>query len=184
MIWFKHPLSDVQSENIGNDTRVWQYAVILKGATIGNNCNINCHTFIENDVVIGDGVTLKSGVFIWDGIRIDNNVFIGPNATFVNNSYPRSQQYPDKHIGAHICKGVSIGANATIMGDITIGESAMIGAGSMVTKDVPPFTLWFGNPAKQKGFVTAEGIILNHEMIDTKTGNEYYFENNQLLKKV
>ena len=144
-----HPLSDVQSKNIGKGTRVWQYAVILADAVIGEDCNINCHTFIENDVIIGNNVTVKSGVFLWDGIRIEDNVFIGPNVTFVNDKFPRSKQYPEAFQQTVIKKGASLGANATILGGITIGENAMIGAGAVVTKDVPANTLWVGNPAKQ-----------------------------------
>jgi len=183
MNWFKHPLSDVQSDKIGKDTRVWQFSVILKNATVGENCNINCHTFIENDVVLGNNVTLKSGVYLWDGIRVEDDVFIGPNATFVNNPYPRSLKYPDKHVGAYICRGASIGANATIMGNITIGEFAMIGAGSVVTKNIRSNTIWYGNPATHKGFVTNDGLILDLNMMDTKTGDEYFFENNRIVKK-
>ena len=144
-----HPLADVQSKNIGKDTRVWQYAVILPGAQIGENCNINCHTFIENDVVIGNNVTVKAGVFLWDGIRVEDDVFIGPNVTFVNDKYPRSKQYPEEFQKTVINKGASLGANATILGGITIGENAMIGAGAVVTKNVPANTVWAGNPAKQ-----------------------------------
>ena len=144
-----HPLSDVQSKNIGQNTSVWQYAVILSGAVIGDNCNINCHTFIENDVTIGNNVTVKSGVFLWDGVVVEDNVFIGPNVTFVNDKFPRSKQYPDSFQKTVIRKGASLGANATILGGITIGENAMIGAGSVVTKDVPANTLWVGNPARQ-----------------------------------
>lgn len=144
-----HPLSDVQSKDIGENTSVWQYAVILPGATIGNNCNINCHTFIENDVKIGNNVTIKAGVFLWDGIIIEDNVFIGPNVSFVNDKFPRSKQYPEEFQKTVIRKGASLGANATILGGITIGENAMIGAGAVVTKDVPANTLWVGNPAKQ-----------------------------------
>ena len=143
-----HSLADVQSENIGKDTFVWQYTVILKEAIIGNNCNINCQVFIENDVIIGDNVTIKPGVQIWDGLRIENNVFIGPNVTFTNDRYPRSKQYPEEFQQTLIEKGASIGANATILGGITIGENALIGAGSVVTKDVPANELWVGNPAK------------------------------------
>lgn len=144
-----HPLADVQTSNIGADTRIWQYAVILPGAVIGKNCNINCHTFIENDVVIGDNVTVKSGVFLWDGVRLEDNVFVGPNATFVNDKYPRSKKYPDSFQQTVVKSGASIGANATILGGIIIGENAMIGAGSVVTKDVPANTIWVGNPARQ-----------------------------------
>lgn len=146
---FIHPLADVQTSSIGHGTRFWQYSVVLKGAVVGINCNINCHTFIENDVIVGNNVTLKSGVFLWDGIRVEDDVFIGPNATFINDIHPRSKQYPESFALTIIKKGASIGANATIMGGITIGENAMIGAGTMVLKDVPPNTVWVGNPAKQ-----------------------------------
>jgi UDP-2-acetamido-3-amino-2,3-dideoxy-glucuronate N-acetyltransferase len=144
---FIHPLADVQSENIGEDTTIWQFVVILKQAKIGKNCNINCHTFIENDVIIGDNVTVKCGVYLWNGMRIEDNVFIGPNATFTNDKYPRSKQYPDKFQPIIIRKGASIGANSTILDGIVIGENAIIGAGSVVTKNVPAGELWFGNPA-------------------------------------
>jgi len=144
-----HNMSDVKSENIGNGTVVWQFVVILPNAIIGNNCNINCHTFIENDVVIGDNVTIKSGVFVWDGIRIGNNVFIGPNVTFTNDKYPRSKQYPTDFQKTIIEDGASIGANATILGGITIGQNALVGAGSVVTKNIPANELWVGNPAKK-----------------------------------
>lgn len=172
MNYFVHNSADVKTNKIGEGSRIWQYVVILDQAIIGQHCNINCHTFIENDVVIGNCVTLKSGVYLWDGIRIEDNVFIGPNATFVNNTYPRSQQYPPKHIGVRIEKGASIGANATIMGNITIGEYAMIGAGSLVTHDVPAFQLWHGNPARHKGYVTPDGEIINLEM-KSKSGETY-----------
>lgn len=144
-----HPLSDVQTTNIGENTLVWQYTVILKDAAIGNNCNINCQVFIENDVVIGNNVTVKPGVQLWDGIRIEDNVFIGPNVTFTNDRYPRSKQYPEEFQQTIVKEGASIGANATILGGITIGEHALIGAGSVVTKNVPANELWVGNPAKK-----------------------------------
>ena len=144
-----HPLADVQSKQIGNNTYVWQFVVILPNAIIGENCNINCHCFIENEVMIGNNVTIKSGVYLWDGIRIEDNVFIGPNATFVNDKFPRSKKYPESFLPTIIKCGASIGANATILGGITIGENAMIGAGAVVTKNIPPNTLWVGNPAKQ-----------------------------------
>ncbi len=144
-----HPLSDVQTVNIGIDTLVWQFSVILKDAVIGNNCNINCQVFIENDVFIGDYVTIKPGVQIWDGLRIEDDVFIGPNVTFTNDRYPRSKQYPEEFQQTIIRKGASIGANATILGGITIGENAMIGAGSVVTKNVPANELWVGSPARK-----------------------------------
>ncbi len=143
-----HFTADVQSTNIGERTTVWQFSVILPGAVIGQDCNINCHTFIENDVKIGNRVTIKSGVFIWDGIEIEDDVFIGPNATFVNDKYPRSKHYPKEFQRTKICEAASIGANATIMGGITIGKHALVGAGSVVTKDVPAYAMVYGNPAK------------------------------------
>jgi UDP-2-acetamido-3-amino-2,3-dideoxy-glucuronate N-acetyltransferase len=148
---FIHENAEVQTGSIGEKTRVWQYSVILEGASIGNNCNINSHCFLENDVVVGDNVTIKSGVQLWDGITIEDNVFIGPNVTFTNDKYPRSKIYPERFSRTLVKKGASLGANATILGGITIGENAMIGAGSVVTHDVPAGELWFGNPARKQG---------------------------------
>ncbi|MGM5630102.1 acyltransferase [Apibacter raozihei] len=154
-----HPTAEVQTENVGEGTQIWQYSVILKHATIGANCNINFNVFIENDVKIGDNVTIKSGVQLWDGIEIDDNVFIGPNVTFTNDLIPRSKRYPEKFIRTKIEKGASIGANSTIVAGNNIGAYSLIGAGSVITKDVPPYTVWYGNPAKQKGVISKEGII-------------------------
>lgn len=154
-----HPTADVQTVNIGEDTYVWQFCVILKGAKIGKNCNINCQVFIENDVIIGNNVTIKSGVQIWDGVRIDDNVFIGPNVTFTNDLIPKSKVYPERFEQTIIQKGASIGANATIIAGNTIGENALIGAGAVVTKNIPANTVWFGNPAKQKGIIDVHGVI-------------------------
>ncbi|OBU23515.1 N-acetyltransferase [Photobacterium aquimaris] len=143
-----HSLSDVQSKNIGKNTRVWQFSVILKGAIIGDDCNICAHTLIENDVVIGSNVTIKSGVYLWDNIRIDDDVFIGPCVAFTNDKNPRSKQYPEKYLQTIIKKGASIGANATILPGLVLGEYCMVGAGSVVTKSVPPYSVVVGNPAK------------------------------------
>ena len=143
-----HPLADVQTENIGANTSVWQFCVILKEAQIGNDCNINCQVFIENDVMIGDNVTIKPGVQIWDGVTLEDNVFVGPNVTFTNDLMPRSKVYPEKFEKTVVKKGASIGANATIIAGNTIGENALIGAGSVVTKDIPANEVWVGNPAK------------------------------------
>jgi len=142
-----HQFADVQSEYIAEDTRIWQFVVILPKAQIGSNCNICAHCFIENDVHIGDNVTIKNGVYLWDGITIENNVQIGPNVTFTNDKYPRAKQ-PFILQRTVIKKNASIGAASVILGGITIGENALIGAGSVVTKDVPNNELWFGNPAK------------------------------------
>jgi len=145
---FIHPLSDVATADIGEGTRVWQYAVILKNARIGKDCNICAHTLIEGDVIVGDRVTVKSGVFIWDGTRIEGDVFIGPNATFTNDMYPRSKHYPEQFSGITVRKGASIGANATILPGLEIGEGAMVGAGAVVTKNVPAHVVVVGNPAR------------------------------------
>ena len=148
---FIHDTADVQATNIGEETKIWQYSVVLGGAKIGSNCNINAHCFIENDVIIGDNVTVKCGVYIWDGITIEDNVFIGPCVAFTNDKYPRSKVYPEEYARTTIKRNASIGANATILCGKTIGENAMIGAGSMVTKDVPDGELWYGNPAECHG---------------------------------
>lgn len=154
-----HALADVQSSNIGNDTQIWQFAIILKGATIGKNCNINCHTFIENEVKIGDRVTVKSGIYIWDGITIEDDVFLGPNVTFVNDKYPRSKNYPEAFQNTRVEKFASIGAAATILGGVQIGEYALVGAGSVVTKNIPAYSLVIGNPARIVGKVDKTGTV-------------------------
>lgn len=176
-----HPLADVQSDNIGDDTFIWQFCVILKGARIGRNCNINCMVFIENDVTIGDNVTIKPGVQIWDGITIEDNVFIGPNVTFTNDLNPRSKLHNKPFSKTIIKKGASIGANATIVAGNIIGEHALIGAGSVITKDVPPYHLFYGNPATHKGYITEAGEIISLGLKD-KNGNSYCFVDNKLNK--
>ena len=142
-----HPLSDVHSVNIGDGTRIWQYCVVLELAKIGKDCNICSHCFIENDVKIGNNVTIKNGVYLWDGITIEDNVQIGPNVTFTNDKYPRAKQ-PFELQRTIVKKNSSIGAATTILGGVTIGENAMVGAGSIVTKDIPADELWVGSPAK------------------------------------
>jgi UDP-2-acetamido-3-amino-2,3-dideoxy-glucuronate N-acetyltransferase len=144
-----HKLADVHTSNIPDNTRVWQFVVILAGAEIGENCNICSQCFIENRVKIGNNVTIKNGVYLWDGITIEDNVQIGPNVTFTNDKYPRAKQdFELQH--TLIKKGASIGAGSVILGGVTIGENAMIGAGSVVTKDIPSNELWYGNPAEFK----------------------------------
>lgn len=157
-----HPLSDVQTNNIGKDTNVWQFCVILPNAKIGNNCNICANTFIENDVTIGDDVTIKCGVQIWDGIKIGNNVFIGPNVTFTNDLIPRSKHNWCK-VETIVEEGATIGANSTIIGGHHLGKYCFIGAGSVVTKDVPANTVWMGNPARMTGYITDDGTIIDKE---------------------
>ena len=142
-----HPLSDCINSNIPESTNIWQFTVILPGAIIGENCNICSHCFIENRVRIGNNVTIKAGVKIWDGVTIEDNVFIGANVSFTNDIYPRSKEHDKEFFQTKVCKGASIGANAVMVPGIVIGEKAMVGAGSVVTKDVPANEVWAGNPA-------------------------------------
>jgi len=179
--YFYHKLSDVQSTKIGENTSIWQFVVILKEALIGVNCNINAHVFIENDVVIGNNVTIKSGVQIWDGITLEDNVFIGPNVTFTNDLIPRSKQYPASFAKSIIKEGASIGANATIIAGNEIGSYAMVGAGAVVTKNVGSNELWVGNPAKQIGFVTNNGEILDLELKSKKNKKKYCWNKGELI---
>jgi UDP-2-acetamido-3-amino-2,3-dideoxy-glucuronate N-acetyltransferase len=178
-----HKLSDVQTENIGENTYVWQFTVILKGAIIGSNCNINANCFIENDVIINNNVTVKSGVQLWDGITLEDNVFIGPNVSFTNDLVPRSKVYPTSFEKTIIRHHASIGANSTIIAGNEIGEYSLIGAGSVVTKTVPPYTVWYGNPATHKGYITKDGILLNLELVDTKNCQSYILVNNEPIEK-
>lgn len=143
-----HHLAEVQTDKIGENTSVWQFCVILKNAQIGDYCNINCNVFIENEVVIGDHVTIKPGVQIWDGITLEDHVFIGPNVTFTNDHFPTSQNKEFKLRKTIVKAGASIGANATILGGVIVGENSLVGAGSVVTKDIPANEVWVGNPAK------------------------------------
>lgn len=147
MPFYEHPQALVETDNIGVGTRIWAFAHVLPGAVIGADCNICDHVFIENDVVIGDRVTIKCGVQIWDGLRLEDDVMVGPNATFTNDLFPRSKQ-PFELQTTYVRKGASIGANATILSGIEIGEWAMVGAGAVVTKNVPPYAVVVGNPAR------------------------------------
>jgi acetyltransferase-like isoleucine patch superfamily enzyme len=160
---FIHPLSDVQSKNIGEGTRIWQFSVVLPGARIGASCNICSNVFIENAVVVGDRVTVKCGVQLWDGIHISDDVFIGPNVTFTNDPFPRSRKRLAEFARTVINQGASIGANATILPGLSIGRAAMIAAGAVVTRDVPPYAIVKGNPARISGYthdyVTAASAI-------------------------
>ncbi len=165
-----HEKAEVQTNNIGTNTYVWQHAIILAGAIIGENCNINCHTFIENEVVIGNNVTIKSGVYLWDGIMIENNVFVGPNVTFTNDKYPKSKSYPEQFQKTIIKESASIGAGAIILGGIEIGTNALVGAGALVTKNVPPFAIVIGNPAKVVGYINKDGSKM-------KKLDNYYISN-------
>ena len=158
MPYNKHPTAIVETEHIGSGTQVWAFVHILPGARIGADCNLCDHVFVENEVVVGDRVTIKSGVQLWDGVRIEDDVFIGPNVTFTNDPFPRSKKYPSNYETTLIQKGASIGANATLLPGITVGQNAMVGAGAVVTKNVPPNAILFGNPAKITGYVSASRL--------------------------
>src|SRR5436190_12565237 len=153
MTYFKHPTALVESPLVGEGTRIWAFSHVLPGAKIGRDCNICDHTFIENQVVIGDRVTIKCGVQVWDGVRLEADVFVGPNATFTNDHSPRSKQYLPAPLETVVESGASIGANATILPGIRIGERAIVGAGAVVTHSVPANAIVMGNPAQITGYV-------------------------------
>lgn len=152
--WSCHPQALVESEQIGAGTRIWAFAHVLPGARIGADCNICDHVFIENEVVLGDRVTVKNGVQIWDGVTLEDDVFVGPNATFTNDPWPRSRRRPEAWPKLRVCRGASIGANATLLPGVTIGEEAMVGAGAVVTESVPPRAVVVGNPARVVRYTT------------------------------
>lgn len=152
---FQHPLAVVETRTIGPRTRVWAFAHLLPGAKVGADCNICDHVFIENDVRVGDRVTIKSGVQLWDGVTLEDDVFVGPNATFTNDPFPRSRKTPERFSPTLVKRGASIGANATLLPGLTVGEKAMVGAGAVVTRDVPANAIVVGNPARIVGYVDA-----------------------------
>jgi len=159
---FIHPQAICEGE-IGDGTRIWAFAHVLPGAKIGRDCNICDGVFVEEDVVVGDGVTVKCGVQLWNGVRLENGVFVGPNATFSNDRFPRSRRPPEAFAVTTVREGASIGANATILPGITIGRGAMVGAGAVVTFDLPPRVVAVGNPARIVGYADAEAIAPDAE---------------------
>lgn len=170
---FIHSHAICESKNIGDGTRIWAFAHVLPGARLGRECNVCDNVFIENDVIVGDRVTIKCGVQLWDGVTIEDDVFIGPNVTFTNDPFPRSKQYPERFSRTVIKKGASIGANVTILPCLTIGTNAMIGAGAVVTRSVPPNAIVVGNPARITGFVeTKRNDIEVRSAKETVEGND------------
>ncbi len=180
-----HKTADVQTNNIGEKTVIWQFCVILEGAVIGKSCNINCMVFIENDVNIGNNVTVKSGVQIWDGITIEDDVFIGPNVTFTNDIVPRSKHFPKEFVKTIIKHGASIGANSTILAGVSIGKYAMTGIASVVTRNIPDYALYFGNPAKFKCWIDELGCKLDQiessKFRSSLTGKIYILKEGNLI---
>lgn len=168
--FYSHPNAIVESSKIGKGTRVWAFAHVLPGAIIGEDCNLCDQTFFENDVKLGNRVTVKCGVQIWDGITVEDDVFIGPSVAFTNDPFPRSKQYPQSFARTLVRKGASIGANATILPGLTIGQYAMVGAGAVVTKDIPPYAVVVGNPARITGYVQADKSPVN--LIKSEKVNE------------
>lgn len=159
--YYAHPNALVETGRIGKRTRIWAFAHILKEAVIGEDCNIGDHSFIEGGAQIGNKVVVKNGVSIWDGVTIENRVFIGPNAAFINDRVPRAGVYHEKYEKTLIKKGASVGANATLLCGITLGRWCVVGAGSVVTSDVPDYGLVYGNPARLEGWVCRCGKRLD-----------------------
>lgn len=153
-----HETADVKTTKIGDGTRIWQYVTVMPGARIGSDVNVCAHSLIEDDVIVGDRVTVKSGVYLWNGVRLEDDVFIGPNVTFTNDKFPRSKVYPDKFLSTVVEKGATVGGGAVLLPGITIGQGAMVGAGAVVTKTVPPYAVVTGSPARITGYVNSAGF--------------------------
>jgi UDP-2-acetamido-3-amino-2,3-dideoxy-glucuronate N-acetyltransferase len=156
---YAHPTALVESDQIGRGTRIWAFAHVLPNARIGEDCNICDHTFIENDVFIGDRVTIKCGVQVWDGLRIEDDVFVGPNVAFTNDRWPRSGEQPKLFPNTILKRGASLGANVTVLAGVTIGQNAMVGAGAVVTRSVPPFAVVVGNPARIVRYISKNPVL-------------------------
>ncbi len=188
--YYVHPSALVATASVGKGTRIWAFCNVQENATIGEDCNIGDHCFVERNVVMGDRVTVKNGVSLWDGLTVEDDVFIGPNAVFTNDIRPRSKVYHDEVDRTLIKQGATIGANATIVAGHTIGRYAFIGAAAVVTKDVPDYSLWYGNPARMIGYVCqcarrldlqpgGEADTESHAMCEC--GRKYRLENSHLV---
>lgn len=180
MDYFVHPSAIVDTKTIGKNTRIWAFVHILSEVSVGENCNICDHCFIEQKVEIGNDVTIKSGIYIWEGVKLEDQVFLGPNVVFTNDVRPRSKQFIDA-VPTLIKKGASIGANSTVLAGVVVGEYAMTGIGSVITKDVPKHALVYGNPAKIKGWVDKEGnklSLLENNIYQSPNGTRFMLTDN------
>lgn len=174
--YFVHPNALVESEDIGEKTRIWAFAHVLKNVKIGEDCNLCDYVFVESGVKIGNRVTIKNGISLWEGLTIEDDVFLGPNAVFTNDMFPRSKRHSGQFLDTLIKQGASVGANATILCGITLGKYCLVGAGSVVTKSVPDFALVTGNPAKVRYWVSKTGERLNFDLNNSEVdseGNKY-----------
>jgi acetyltransferase-like isoleucine patch superfamily enzyme len=179
--FYIHPTAICESKNIGKNTRIWAFAHILKDVTVGEDCNLCDYTFVENGVSIGNRVTIKNGISIWNGVTIEDDVFLGPNCVLTNDIYPRSRVYHQENIKTLFRQGASIGANATVLCGIVLGRYCMVGAGSVVTKDVPDYALVVGSPAKFRYWISKNGekLVFNSgNYAKDSTGNGYKLTNN------
>lgn len=179
-----HPAALVETDQIGDETRIWAFAHVQSGAKIGGGCNVGDHSFIEKGVTIGDDVTVKNGVSIWEGVTIEDGVFVGPNAVFTNDLRPRSKVYHSEVVATRVCRGASIGANATIVAGTELGEYCMIGAGAVVTESVPAFALVLGIPAKFHSWVSKKGNTLHFENGLASDGDERFVLRDGLAKPI
>jgi acetyltransferase-like isoleucine patch superfamily enzyme len=148
-----HPTALIESPNVGAETRIWAYCHVLPGAVIGQECNIGDHCYIEGGVTIGDRAVIKNGVSIWRGVTLEDSVFVGPNVAFTNDRVPRAKAHRGEYDRTLVREGASLGANATLVAGVTVGRFALVGAGAVVTRDVPDFGLVLGNPARLRGYV-------------------------------
>ena len=180
--FFKHSTALVESEQIGSGTRIWAYSHIMKGAKIGEDCNICDHSFIESGAILGNKVTVKNGVSIWDKVIIEDEVFLGPNVALTNDLWPRSKKSDWQIVETLIKQGATIGANTTIVCGVVIGKYAMIGAGSVVTKDVPDYSLCYGNPARNRGWVCkcTKKLVFDSNIVECCCGCKYQKTENKV----
>lgn len=184
--YFKHPMALVESDEVGEGTRVWAFAHIMKGAKVGRNCNIGDHCFIESGAVVGDNVTIKNGVSVWNKVKIENNVFLGPNVVLTNDPLPRSRNKDWVPMETIIREGATVGANATIICGIEIGTYCMIGAGGVVSRSVPPYALVYGNPTRTKGYICqcARKLTFNGNKARCTNCNKRYVKRDEVVSHV